>query len=246
MGIGSEFVRQGNWLFRWRSYLPLIVLAPLGIGVATMKWPFGSYRIHEYWEFISLMVSLLGVAVRVITVGHTPHGTSGRNTHAQVADSLNTTGIYSTVRHPLYVGNFLIGLGVFLLPMEGWLVAIYTLSFCIYYERIMAAEEHYLRGKFGTEFDDWAIRTPAFIPNPRLWTKPSLPFSLRNVLKREYTALGLVILCHAMIETLEHVVIDHTFPIEPLWASVLALTGMSYLALRALKRHTRWLHVEGR
>ena len=32
--------------------------------------------------------------------------TSGRNTHDQVADSLNTSGIYSIVRHPLYVGNF--------------------------------------------------------------------------------------------------------------------------------------------
>ena len=246
MGIGSEIVRQGNWLFRWRSYLPLAVLVPLGIGVATMKWPFGSYRVHEYWEFLSLVVSLLGVAMRVITVAHTPRGTSGRNTHGQVAESLNTTGVYSMVRHPLYVGNFLIGLGVFLIPMEGWLVAIYTLSFCIYYERIMAAEEHFLRGKFGAAFNEWAVRTPAFVPNPRLWTRPALPFSLRNVLKREYTAFGLTILCHAMVETMEHVVIDHTFPIEPVWAGMLGATGVIYVVLRALKRNTHLLQADGR
>ncbi|MCO6042787.1 isoprenylcysteine carboxylmethyltransferase family protein [Aeoliella sp. ICT_H6.2] len=246
MGIRSEMVRQGNWLFRWRSYLPIVFLIPLAIGIATMRWPFGSYTLHEYCEFVSLAVSVLGVVVRAITVGHTPVGTSGRNTHGQVAQSLNTTGIYATVRHPLYLGNFLIGLGVVMVPAELWLVLVYVLTFWLYYERIMAAEEAYLAEQFGEEFDNWAAVTPAFVPSLWRWNKPSLPFSLRNVLKREYTALALVVLCHSLIETLEHLVIDRTFKFESLWASTLALAVLGYFVLRGLKRHTELLQVEGR
>ncbi len=58
-----------------------------------------------------MVISFFGLALRVIVVGHAPYGTSGRNTREQVADTLNTTGMYSIVRHPLYLANYLIILG---------------------------------------------------------------------------------------------------------------------------------------
>ena len=246
MGMDKEMVDQGNWLFRWRSYVPIAFVAPLAIGVATMHWPFNSYALHEKLEFVCMAISILGVLVRVMTIAHTPAGTSGRNTHGQVAEHLNTSGIYSMVRHPLYLGNFLIGLGVIMVPMQPWLIGLYVLMFWLYYERIMMAEEDFLRQKFGEAFDQWAKQTPAFIPNPLGWTKPELPFSLRNVLKREYTAVALVVLCHALVETLEHLVIEHRFKLEVMWACCLAFTMMAYFFLRHLKKHTTLLHVEGR
>ncbi|TWT47172.1 Isoprenylcysteine carboxyl methyltransferase (ICMT) family protein [Botrimarina hoheduenensis] len=246
MGMRSEFVRQGNWLFRYRSYVPIVFLVPLIMAVMSMRWPFGSYQIHEYWEFSCLAVSFLGVGVRVFTVGHTPAGTSGRNTHAQVAESLNTSGIYSMVRHPLYLGNYLMGLGAVLVPMEAWLPALYTLAFWLYYERIMFAEEDFLRNKFGEKFSAWVAATPGFIPNPLLWRRPELPFSLRNVLKREYTGLALVVVLHTGIEALEHFVIERNVPIETFWVTLLATTGVAYFVLRSLRRHSKVLQVEGR
>lgn len=246
MGLHTELVRQGNWLFRRRSFLPLVFLAPLAVGVWTMRWPFGSYAFHILWEHVCLGVSLSGVLVRVLTVGYTPEGTSGRNTEGQIAETLNTKGIYATVRHPLYLGNYLIGLGAVMLPFEAWLVAIYTLAFWLYYERIMMAEEAFLHEKFGRSYKKWARRTSPFVPRPWRWTQPDLPFSLRNVLKREYTALALTILLHAMIEVCEHLAIDHRFKFEPVWFGMLMATVALYFVLRGLKRHTRWLHVEGR
>jgi len=63
-------------------------------------------------ELIFLGVSILGETIRIFTVGYAPRNTSGRNTIAgQIADELNTSGIYSLVRHPLYLGNFFIWLG---------------------------------------------------------------------------------------------------------------------------------------
>ena len=139
---------------------------------------------HLY-EYLCLAVSLSGTLVRIYTVGHTPVGTSGRNTANQVADVLNTTGIYSTVRHPLYLGNFLMWLGIALLTCNVGFVAVFVLAYWLYYERIMYAEEQFLRRKFGDTYLRWAERTPAFIPCLKRFRPTDLPFSWKKVIKKE-------------------------------------------------------------
>lgn len=237
---------QGNFLFRWRSYLPVIMMIPLTIAVMNMTWPMGSHGYHEVAEAVCMLVSLSGLAVRVITIGHTPRGTSGRNTTQQSAWQLNTTGIYSVVRHPLYLGNFLIGLGPMMLPLIWWLPILYVLAFTVYYERIMIAEEAFLNEQFGARYRDWASRTPAFVPRFWGWQRPALPFSLRNVLKREYTALGQICIGFVIVEIAEHLVIEHRFVMEPIWIAITTLGVSQYVVLRLLKRHTTWLDVAGR
>lgn len=111
MSLQEELEKQGIWLFRYRGTLPLIVLL-IGtiLYLRTEIYP-ETFFLEEtpyeiYFEMLCLLVSLFGLAIRVYTVGYTPRNTSGRNIKKQVADKLNTTGIYSIVRHPLYLGNF--------------------------------------------------------------------------------------------------------------------------------------------
>lgn len=112
MALQEELERHGNWLFKRRSNLPLIILV-VGLYVHwhTETHP-GVFILEDtcyeiYYETCCLIIALLGLALRIYTVGYTPANTSGRNTEqGQVADKLNTTGIYSAVRHPLYLGNF--------------------------------------------------------------------------------------------------------------------------------------------
>src|SRR6187431_3684361 len=120
MAIREELERQGTWLFRWRSYLPLVLVAFFAIAFRGYRWPFESYARYALWAELCFGVSFLGLACRCLTIGFAPWGTSGRNTKEQIADQLNTTGMYSFVRHPLYLGNFLIGLGVFSAPFIWW------------------------------------------------------------------------------------------------------------------------------
>ena len=97
----QEFEKQGLSLFRWRSYWPLVGLA-LAVWIVWL-------RPNPYPELAwpALALGLLGLLVRIATVGYTPKNTSGRNTaEGQVAESINTQGMYSLVRHPLYLGNF--------------------------------------------------------------------------------------------------------------------------------------------
>lgn len=221
--------------------LPLVALAFVG-----GRWPFDSLAFHEFWEIVCLGVSLAGLGVRIVAVGHAPGGTSGRNTKSQSATVLNTTGLYATVRHPLYLGNYLIGLGVTLVPFVAWLPVIYTLAFWLYYERIMMAEEAFLAERFGEQFVAWAGRTSPFIPRLSQWTRPSVPFSLRSVLRREYTTLLLVVALHASTEEIEHLLIEHRLIFDPFWETLLTAAVAVYLLLRSLKKHSTLLDVAGR
>ena len=116
------------------------------------------------WELTCFAVTLLGLAVRICTAGFAPRGTSGRHTLRQEAKRLNSSGMYSLVRHPLYLGNAIMWLGIALFVHVWWVVVISMLIFWLYYERIMFAEEEFLRQQFGHNFESWANRTPAFLP----------------------------------------------------------------------------------
>lgn len=244
--LTDEMRQQGSWLFRWRSYLPFTFLAVLAASIVGLHWPFGSYIIHEVWEFSCLMISFLGLAIRCATVGFVPRGTSGRNTRDQCAESLNTTGLYSVVRHPLYVANYLVGLGVALVWLNWWVPLVYTLLFWLYYERIMVAEEHFLEQQFGDDFRRWAASTRAFVPDFSQWRRPNLPFSLKTVFRREYTTLLLIVLLHSGLEVAEHYWLEGRPTIGPDW-SILLISGVAiYLVLRTLKKKTAMLDVAGR
>lgn len=246
MGLQREFEAQGQWLFRWRGVLPFLFTPMIALAVADMHWPFGSAKVHEIWEHACLGVSIAGLAVRILVAGCVPAGTSGRNTRGQCATSLNTTGLYSLTRHPLYLGNYLIGLGAMMAPSVWWLPVIYSISFAAYYERIMFAEEAFLRKKFGARFSVWAKGTPAFLPAIRRWRAPALGFSVRTAMKREYTALFVVVAIHGAFEIAGHVVVEHRFALETKWIFLLLAGVACYLMLRGLKKHSELLNVSGR
>lgn len=245
--LRESFRRSGEWLFRWRSYLPLVPLCLVfGVSFASFRYPAGSHPLDRWWEGFAFAVSLVGLAVRALTVAYVPKGTSGRNTRGQRAEQLNTTGMYSVVRHPLYLGNFLMWLGVVLFPRVGWLIAVVVLVFWLGYERVMFAEEEFLRERYGDSYLQWAGQTPAFLPRPFGWTRPELPFSLRTVLRREYSGLfGLV----AVFTGLEVAGDRHAlgqWTVDPLWGVVFVCGAVAYAILRLLKRRTRLLDVVGR
>lgn len=256
--LRDEMERAGDWLFRWRSYLPLLMLPVLGAALCGFTYPRGDQRLHEWWEAGALLISLLGLGVRAAVAGYAPAGTSGRNTReGQVASALNTTGMYSLVRHPLYVGNYLMWAGVALVPRSAWLVAVVTFAYALYYERIMLAEEAFLRRRFGTSFERWAAHTPAIIPRLRAtaggplrgWRRPEVPFSWRTVLRREYSGAFALAVLFATVGTAANAAAAGRVSadvVDALDTGLLVVGAVTYLVLRALKRRTHLLDVAGR
>lgn len=246
MALKEDFEGAGNWLFRWRSFLPLGVIALFFLSMKDFQYIGNNAQWDRWWELFCLGVSFFGLGIRVLTIGYTPKGTSGRNTKQQIADTLNTSGIYATTRNPLYLGNYFMGLGIALFAHVWWLVAIYTLIFWLYYERIIFAEEAFLRKKFGAQYMEWAEKTPVFIPKISQYTKPTMSFSIRNVLRREYSGFFAVVVCMFLMETLGDVVLYHQLHLEKEWIYGLAASFAIWFSLRALKKKTHLLDVAGR
>lgn len=246
--------KEGNWLFRYRSYLPIVML---GAGVLVFyavlrekKGLFFMMQTHwQAYEYVCLAVSLLGVAVRIYTVGHTPANTSGRNTQGQLADQLNTTGIYSMVRHPLYLGNFLMYLGIAMLVCDCGFVCIFVLAYWLYYERIMYCEEQFLQRKFGGVYTEWASRTPAFIPGFSRFKKPAYPFSWKKVLKKEKNGVFALFLIFTLFDGVASYCLNvcgSCVNVNPPLLSLTVVSGISYLVLKIIKKHTSLLDETGR
>lgn len=251
--LKDQLETQGGWLFRWRSFLPALLL-PLAAfafyesGPVVMGLGEG---LESVWDGVCIAIAFAGLELRILTVGFVPAGTSGRNTQEQRATELNTTGIYGTVRHPLYLANYLMFLGFVLALKVWWFALIAVLIYILYYERIMMAEERFLAGRFGAAYTAWAKRTPAFLPRLSGWTTPAYPFSLRSVLRREYNGFYLIIAYFTLLDLLTDLVIEREslgvwVRSESGWLAFAATGTVAYLVLRHLKKHTGLLRVAGR
>ena len=243
-GLVSEWTRAGNWLFRRRSHLPLLVVAFL-LWLSYGEAQAASEGGLDGWEMAGIGVGLLGLALRIWTVGHAPKGTSTRGTKQPEATSLSTEGVYSLIRHPLYLGNFAMWVGVALTTGSAWGTAVTALVFWIYNDRIMLAEERFLREKFGARFDAWAAHTPALIPRFRGWRPHSLPFSLRFALGRDVSAVYALVATTTVVELAEGVGAGRGFALDPFWWVWLGAGTAAYVVLVALKKTGR-LEVSGR
>ncbi len=253
MSLHENMIRSGHTIFKWRSYIPLLFIIPLLLALresAHLEEVFGENE-EDLWVLASFLLSLSGIAVRCFTVGFVPGGTSGRNTQSQRATHLNTTGMYSVVRNPLYLGNFIIILGVMMSMMVWWLVLIGALGFFIYMERIIMAEEAFLEQTYGAEYNEWRAKTPVIIPNFSLWHAPEMSFSWKTVLKREYNGLLGMATAFFVIEVVKDLFIEREafsdwLREDIVWPVLYGLILVFCLTLRFLKKRTGMLKVEGR
>ena len=238
MALQEELKTQGDFLFKNRSYLPLIILV-IGLSVfihSEYQNKIIDNRIPELFNYIWLSISLFGLYIRVVTVAHTPKNTFGRNTkEGQIAEQLNTTGIYSIVRHPLYLGNFFMWLGVAMLTNNTWFVIAFILLYAFYYERIMYAEESFLIQKFGDTYLDWAKNTPAFIPSFKYYQKAKYPFSIKKALKKEKNGLAAVFLIFWVFSFTGKMVKGKAIEFDFWFYGALAST-MIYIVLKIVKK----------
>ncbi len=255
MNIQDTLIRQGGFLFRWRSFIPFILIAPALAAAANssaIQNAFGDH-VEDVVLFSGFLVSLAGLAIRWATIGFVPQGTSGRNTQNQRAEAVNKTGMYSVVKNPLYLGNSVALLGILLSIKVWWFVVIGVLAYWIYIERVIAAEERFLTEKFGPVYTEWAKRTPIFVPDVRLWQKPEMPFSFKKVLRGEYNglmAVGTVFFLNNFITDIlvQREDVASWLAQDWFWFAEFIVISTIFVVLRTLKKKTKILSVapEGR
>ena len=82
---------------------------------------------------------------------------------AQKAGVLATTGPYAKVRHPQYDGFILVMTGFLFMWPTLLTLAMFPILIVVYI-RLAKQEEKLVRQEFGTAYDDYSSKVPAFLP----------------------------------------------------------------------------------
>jgi protein-S-isoprenylcysteine O-methyltransferase Ste14 len=139
---------------------PLLFLAALLLGVASdrlLPWPFtvpGTDLVHWMTAGTMILVGLVLAAagIRNFSRAATPVPTN------QPTRVLVTTGIHGWTRNPIYLGLFLVYVGIGIAARSPWiLILTLPLAIMIRYG-VVRREEAYLERRFGDAYRDYKVR----------------------------------------------------------------------------------------
>lgn len=247
MALRNELRTQGDFLFKYRSYLPIVIIIPGIIVYVLNELQTGGIDTwqSQAYELGCVLISLLGLLIRVVAIGYSSDNTSGRNTvEGQIAEDVNTTGLYATCRHPLYVGNFLMWLGIAAFTQNFWFIAAFIFLFWLYYERIMYAEEEFLIGKYGDQYLNWAQNTPAFFPRLGRWKKPKNDFSWVKVIRQEKAGILYLFLIFLLLKVIGEYAVNQELMVEPAFWIAFGAALVWYIVIKILQKTTGLLDTD--
>lgn len=78
--------------------------------------------------------------------------------------SLIVDGPYGLVRHPMFLGAFLMGVGLIFLLCSFWVQIIFMFVFFLIYKRQIRLEEASLSRRFGQDYLSYQKKVPGFLP----------------------------------------------------------------------------------
>ena len=175
----------GHFLFRIRSFTPIPLIILLIIFAHPSRLSF----------VVGFIIVIFGELLRIWAVGYAGAATRTRSMGA--ARQLVTTGPYAYVRNPLYLGNFLLSLGICIISSVYWMIPIFLVGYLCQYLPIILSEEIHLRKECGKVYDEYYANVPRFIPRIHPYTNCSAhDFSPRRAIKSEkrtFLAIFLVI-----------------------------------------------------
>ncbi len=223
----------GVKLFKYRSILPLPLII---IIVLTLK-PANLFSCNIILSLGGLGISLFGQIIRICAVGFSHAGTSGRESYFK-AETLNTSGIYSLVRNPLYWGNLLIFAGLFTAYANGWALLLVLGFLLSEYTLIISAEEHFLAEQYGDAFRAYCLKVRRWQPSWKHWEKPDLPFNLKKVVFKESDSLFNLLVGYLLVLNLKEKNFGGHWHIS-CWEILLTLLLVAaYLGIKIIKKRS--------
>ena len=227
-------IQIGNFFFKYRNILFILLYGLLFLPSPELFTENIFQADYKTWPLvIGLFITVLGQAIRGATIGLAYIVRGGKDKKVY-AEHLVSTGIFSHCRNPLYVGNILMLLGVGILANSLIYVGIIMPLFLFIYQAIVLAEEHFLRGKFGKDFDAYCTKVNRWIPSLKgiRATFSSMEFNWKRWVLKEYTTqfiwLAGIVLLIIRLYQIEDVLKNSIY-------AVLVL-GLMYLYVRYLKK----------
>jgi len=189
-GLGRLNVAAGKFFFRFRNALFPALFAAFLLFLRPKRM-FQDPALDRFLVFIGFAVTLLGEGVRLATIGFEYIERGGKQGRVHASRLVNK-GVYGISRNPMYVGNMLIATGIVM--VSGAPLAYFAVLpfFLFVYQAIVAAEEEFLRAKFGQEYREYCARVPRFLPSLRAAPEAfsGTRFNWRRPLKQDLSTLA--------------------------------------------------------
>ena len=227
-------ISLGNFFFKNRSFLPLFLFVLL---------PFFIQKEHIYEDnifFTSVLLCFLGSIIRIITIGYSIEGTSGRNRKEQVAEYLNVTGMYSICRNPLYIGNLFVWSGLAVFTHSIMFLSIIVIFFLIFYYPIVYVEEKFLKNRFGDKYINWKNKVPRFQFAFWYFKKSDSEFNLRRCFRNEYSGIISISFTYLLIYTIRNY-LNKNLIFDSFYLVFLIIIVLCYI-VRFVKKNTSLLN----
>lgn len=244
MRLKINMVAIGNFFFKYRNLLFIFLYLCLFIPSPQIFTAdrFGSH----YFLFpiiIGLTITIIGQLIRGVTISlaYIVRGGKDKKVHAE---DLVTSGIFNHCRNPLYVGNIMMLLGVGILVNSAVFVFIFIPLFLFIYQAIVLAEENFLRGKFGAQFNAYTMRVNRWLFNMKGLGKTisGMEFKGKRWLIKEYNTqtvwiTGILII---LLFYYPQITGNRTDTRNFVLVLALLLIGAYYFFIRYMKKSGKW------
>lgn len=114
--------------------------------------------VDEILDILGVGIVLFGFLIRIAARGYKAEKSFN-------GGSLMSDGLYGIVRHPMYFGTLLIGLGTVIVLFQWWAFLIFLFVFLVIYTPQVRKEEAALTGLFGEDYRLYCRKTPKYFPN---------------------------------------------------------------------------------
>lgn len=199
-----------------------------------------------YYEMFAVIISLIGFSLRIFTFGyhHQYNLINKKKPTAHWNKNLHTKGIYSIMRYPIYVANFLIFFGPVLWTGNYWFILFFFAAYWIFYSEIIDIKELIFKKKYGEKYQNWVQSTPAFIPNFRLFKKPSFRFNWKIILIIEVKMLFFLLLVYSSFNLIAKYIGNSVITLNYFLFGLSLLLGFMLLIVLYLNRKTNIFALE--
>jgi len=113
----------------------------------------------------SLVRDVFGIAFILLGQLFRASGRGFKSDNSGSGHFLIQSGPYAFVRNPMYLGIFLIGLGIIVTLFKWWALIIFLLVFAIRYIVLIVTEEKKLQAMFAPDYLNYQQRVPRVIPS---------------------------------------------------------------------------------
>jgi len=206
----TMMISIGDFFFRYRNQaFPLIIVALFVLAVPSSEI-FQSEGLDQAKDIIAVIIAISGLVLRAMVIGYAYIKRGGLNKKVY-AKNLVTEGMFGVCRNPLYVGNMLIYVGIFLLHGHPLVVVAGITLYAFMYQCIIYAEEAFLENKFGDGYRAYCRDVPRWMPRFGKFAESTegMEFNFKRVLIKDYSTIAATLITLSLVEVYERLALPN-------------------------------------